>query len=125
VSLGRLPLADACEQTNFFHNQINELIVPSDKMSVKITFTNADGNQQTFQRTVDKSCGDCTAASELAALRTHMGQLKPELNAALTVQAEKEKANAASNKTVQNQNNGMLFRVLLVNNNIGFYVIKL
>ena len=69
--------------------------------SIKITLNQADGSQQTFVRSVEKGGGDGTAASALASLRTHMGDVQSELNAALTVLVDKEKAASATSGKVQ------------------------
>ena len=69
--------------------------------SIKITLNRADGSQQTFVRSVEKGGGDGTAASALASLRTHMGDVQSELNAALTVLVDKEKAASATSGKVQ------------------------
>ncbi|KAK7103293.1 uncharacterized protein [Littorina saxatilis] len=75
--------------------------------SVKVTFTQADGSQQTIVRCTEKGGGDRTPASELAALRTHMGEVQTELNTAITVLVDKEKAaNAAGGKAYDSKQSG-------------------
>lgn len=71
--------------------------------SIKITLNQADGSQQTFVRSVERGGGDGTTASDLASLRAHMGEVQTELNAALTVLVDMEKAASASSGKVQDR----------------------
>ena len=93
--------------------------VPFEMSSIKITLNQADGSQQTFVRSVEKGGGDRTTVSDLASLRTHMGEVQTELNAALTVLVDREKAaSAASGKVQVTKRSGTFKDHLNVSNHI-------